>query len=773
MTTDLRTRSALTEGLSAGGKWEDLVAWDGEDLQDSFFNDFNFTGMEQEVDLTSGRLQAPAHITFNQLHAPLSATSFVEGPLSDYAVSAPPSINEGGPSSLDHGKSWLSASPSYTTTATSPFVGKDGPLLSSSFDACEDTLSPFRTFTASPLFDAQSFGSSSSYHTAAAPAIFNPYLTGSLHSFSGLDVSASQEFSNVGTWGEPSPQGQGFQDDFFTSQGIETIPESFSNTFSPHPWGATSQEQQPLPTSEQTRPRAIEIPRSQTQRPPPLLSVSPETRRLPRSVLLSRSASSKSEPRRSRKGTPSPTTNELGWVSYQPHAQTHRLVPSTDGSRGRRSRGRVGPMTLEQRSHAALMRRAGSCYNCRKRKERCDPGIPCQACLDYYKADLTHQPCRDIRIADLHSAFLSERLGWHPTDRSINSFLEPHGYHISTDFAYRIGLNFGFGPRLQLPVHAIEVFNSEAPLCHDHIIYSWPPSATCFQKHTHAVLPAVLTPEAKFNLQTTLDDHLALLVQQHFQFFPLYCSPLRILRDIYILYRTLSSRTASSRLLLQALKLLVLVHIGGDITLSTTSTDTDLEHLIGDTMSLPEPVTPTPCFIRSQFGAIMPTLAARLMKEVLSSLEHLFLNREPHEWPIALATLLVVLITVESIQYHAAKLPYHQSYDAGPSQSRQENDSKGDDEEVKKLLAFYSACFSSCHARLKPDWKGDAAQSRGMGGAGISPEDKFVDNVREAIVRAEDEQGGYLVKKADGERVGDDMAFFFDRLAARVLVLRT
>jgi hypothetical protein len=406
------------------------------------------------------------------------------------------------------------------------------------------------------------------------------------------------------------------------------------------------------------------------------------------------------------------------------------------------------------------MRRFVSCSNCKRRKEKCDTGIPCKSCLDHYKGDLINHPCRDRLLSDLSSTFLSERLGWHPTVRAVDSFLPSNSYHVS-GFTYLIPLHFGFGPALHLPVNSIET--TEVP-CHEHVIYAWPPSMLSKEVHTNAVLPAVLTPEATANLRGTLDDHLSLLVQQYFRSFPLYCSPLYILRDVYVFYRTLPTDTSYSRLLQQALKLLVLVHIGGDITLPPPSSDHALEQLVNNTMPLSESTTPTPCFIRSQFGSVMPSLALSLMKEVLSSLEMLLLKRDCHEWPIGIATLIVVLMTVESIQYHAAKIPYHNSYDSRVPHSKQENDNKIDEEGVKSLLNFYSACFPACHARLSADWQGEGAP-------GTTPEDKFVQSVREAIRRATTD--GYLASKATAERIGDDMEFYFDRLAARLLVLKT
>ncbi|KAJ4344662.1 uncharacterized protein N0V89_012406 [Didymosphaeria variabile] len=314
----------------------------------------------------------------------------------------------------------------------------------------------------------------------------------------------------------------------------------------------------------------------------------------------------------------------------------------------------------------------------------------------------------------------------------------------------------------------------DGSLLHEHTVYSWPPSASSAETHTHAVLPAILSPDAMDKLEDLLDTHLSLLVDQHFRSFPPFCSPLRVLRHVYAYWRSLPVTSSYSRLLQQALKLLVLVHVGGDITLPPPAKDPVLEQLVRSTMSIPEGAVPTPCFIRSQFGSIMPSLALKLMREILLSLEQLLLNREFHEWSVAVATLIVVLITVESIQYHSAKLPYHHSHDTPMvrSQSKQERDFRGDEEGVRQLLEFYSACFSGCHARLSPDWRGDpeaGLRPRNSKSTSLPPEDKFIENIREAVRTATPE---YLEAKASEERAGEDMSYFFDRLAARLLVLK-
>lgn len=437
---------------------------------------------------------------------------------------------------------------------------------------------------------------------------------------------------------------------------------------------------------------------------------------------------------------------------------------SFEGPQGRVPKGRKKGLDPRQRSEAALMRIIGSCSNCKKRKEKCDPGTPCKSCLKHYKGDLINNPCRNHLLANLSKAFLSNRHGWHPTARSLESCIAPHGYNILEDITYTIPLYFGFGQPISVSVHPIEL-DSNQPLVHAHLVYSWPPQSSTTLTHTEAVLPAVLTASAFMNLKQDLDMHLERLVTNEFSAFPLYCSQLRTLRSVYVLFRSSRAESEKTRILLQALKLLVLVHIGGDITLPTQTENRFLARLIHDTMNVPSDYRPTPCLIRSQFGAVMPELAQALMREVLSSLEVLMLGRNEEDWPVTLAILVVVLMTVESIHYHSAKRPYHEAYDTTHSTVASDH-VEGDDQAVAKLLTFYSACFSACHTRLRPDWEGEPGKAAGR----ESAPDSFITSMREAVGKAS--PGGYLVRKAREKKTDDeDMGFYFDRLVARLLLL--
>lgn len=782
--------------------WQDLVVWDGELYDPLFQGDLGLAATSTENayhDSFASTIAGPESVTSEQSYLPSTTTSLFEGSSSfDCAHSRPPSI-AGDPSSFSHGHPWLNGSPSYTTIANSPLRVQVEVPYRTSFEAPETMLSPERMSATSPLDADAPFGA---YQSALAPGLFNPHLTGSPYAFSRRDVAASRTLDTIGSWIEPSVETimethhEDGNLDFAMATPIPirgSVSHRFTNAIPDSPRvehasyrsppsqvGAIAIPQPSLLNANVLQGEHSRLPlerrhsrKSQSQgssRESSLLSVSPDQRRLPRSAPLARSLSNPRRSRHNKPSSPSPTSNTFGWVSYQPNTE-QKLVPlGTEAGRGRRQRGRIGALTAQQRNHAALMRVIGSCSNCKKRKEKCDPETPCKSCLDHYKGDLVNHPCRDRLLSHLAGVFFTERLGWHPTARPIDSCAGNH--QVKPVFSYSIPIIFGFGPALYVDVFPVQFEHAEPALYHQHIIYPWPPNALPGETHTHAVLPAVLTPQSASALEETLEKHLTLLVDKQFNSFPPFCSSLRILRHVYVLCRSLPTNSPYSRLLRQALKLLILVHVGGDITVLPDPNIDRILHSAGLDLG---GITPTPCFIRSQIGSIMPSLALKLMREILLSLEQLFLRREDQEWPIAVATLLVILMTVESIQYHAAKLPYHHAQDMtkAPSQPRRDHDFQGDDYGVQQLLDFYSACYAGCHARLHPDWQGDGSilpQAANSKAERIAPEDKFIESIRNAIREA---TPAYLSAKATADRIEGDMSYYFDRLAARLLVLRT
>jgi hypothetical protein len=406
-----RTTKSITgmshpqDGTPPNQGWLDLVAWDEELYDPIFHGETSFAGTQgggyaADYQLSQSYTSDPSYL----VSAP---PSIVGGPSSlGYAVSAPPSIL-GGQSSFEQA---YGTSQSFGTPTTSPLGGQQDGQYFGSFGACDDTfLSPLGHIPDLPVLDTRydripnTFGPSTNTFESTEETVFNPYVAGTSHSFSGLDVKASQVL-NVGTWAdqphviEPIAENDESRD--------EVAPISISQPLSQSYNSALPSYRRADGSYGHSQSRAITIPGS-TRRPtsynnrglsspsthmaPPALSVSPGATRHPRSVTLSRSTSQA----RRKLATPSPTSDTYGWVSYHPDPSTNKLAPtSTEGLPGR-ARGRKKGLTAEQRSHAALMRIIGACSNCQRRKEKCDPGTPCKACLEYYKEDLVNNPCRD------------------------------------------------------------------------------------------------------------------------------------------------------------------------------------------------------------------------------------------------------------------------------------------------------------------------------------------------------------------------------------------
>ena len=712
-------------------------------------------------------------------------------PASPYLTSAPPS-NYGGASSFDCNVSaapsilgqsssygqFYGTSPTFSSATTSPLVTRDELRYYGSFNTCDGFFPSLGEAAEPPLLDTTRDRIVDPSLPAAG--FLNPHVAGSFQTFSNREIIASQILASAGTQFEPFSTDETIAegDEYDCSTATAPIPiirtphQSFPNSYGYY---------EPSQGTYENRTRAVTIPVPNgrasyntkasharwASNAPPVLSTSPLPGRRSRSGTLSRS-NSRAEQRRTT-ASPSPTSaHSLGWVPMQMDSQSGRMSAtiSSSDTQGRVSKGRKRGLDPKQRSEAALMRIIGSCSNCKKRKEKCDPGTPCRSCLKHYKGDLVNNPCRNHALVNLTETFLSNRHGWHPTDRSLSSCIGTTRFQISTGMAFQIPLHFGFGLPLTLEVHPVLNENGKAlePLVHEHLVYSWPPQSSTPATHIQPVLPAVLSASATDTLSQTLDSHLSHLVRSEFKAFPLYLSPLHILDKVYTFFRSLPASSSSSHLLLQALKLLVLVHVGGDITLPKQSSSTPLTQLVSCTMHAPETARPSPCLIRAQFGAAMPPLATNLMRTVLSDLERLLFTRNETDWPVALATLTVVLMTVESIHYHAAKLPYHE-------RSRPESADGGfdaDDGAVNTLLASYKACFSACHTRLHPNWQGDLSAAAG---GKTYPADLFVAGVREAV--GKERVGAYLAAKAQERFVVDeeDMGFFFDRLVARLLLL--
>ena len=224
-------------------------------------------------------------------------------------------------------------------------------------------------------------------------------------------------------------------------------------------------------------------------------------------------------------------------------------------------------------------------------------------------------------------------------------------------------------------------------------------------------------------------------------------------------------------LLHQALKLLVLVHIGGNIKLDQTyNNDLAVASIMtGTRLDIPvEDITP--CFIRGQLGAVIPALAERLLKDILNQLEERSLTRDCSWWPVIVSTFAVILMASESMQYHAAIPGYHANLDGSvqagssrlpPAQGVQKFP---DDSAIDSLLNFYRNCYSDCHARLRHD--------------SLNPHNPVVERPVSNFIRSlrliTEGAAEYLEEKGRTPvMIGSDVSCYFDRSLAKLFLLQT
>lgn len=348
----------------------------------------------------------------------------------------------------------------------------------------------------------------------------------------------------------------------------------------------------------------------------------------------------------------------------------------------------------------------------------------------------------------------------------------------------------------------IKPLDARKKLVHKHIVYQWPPranEATARCSCQHLVFPAVVANTS--NLQAVLDRHLGILVDEYFDQFPAYESIFRILRPIQAFYQRLPEGE-TQQLLRQALKLLTLVHVGGDVQVCDGDATASLliVKIFGPATGIgtrpyfatcPSNIgaLPTPCFIRGQFGEVMPLLAQDLMKDVLVRLELLSLARECNQWANACATFAVFVMAVESIQYHTKKIAFHA--DGGPAieemsrvfgppappelvgqKTQQTQPLSSMEQALQALVGFYKSCFSGCHSRLSDEPGGRQRSSSGGGSALRSgqrdAQESLVTELKKVLAGAQT----YLLEKSKAScKTGEDLSCFFDRSLAKLFLL--
>jgi hypothetical protein len=153
------------------------------------------------------------------------------------------------------------------------------------------------------------------------------------------------------------------------------------------------------------------------------------------------------------------------------------------------------------------------------------------------------------------------------------------------------------------------------------------------------------------------------------------------------------------------------------------------------------------------------------MRIALMELEKLSQTEDATKFPMIISTYSVLLMGMESLEYHTSKLPYHMHYDRPhPAWEPQTRNLGYMDNHC--LIGFYKA--TKCCARLET--LGTA--SGGFGGnefiAGVSCDTEtaeFLFCLHCTILAARP----YLIKKRQTVVVsGTDMTAFFDRLLSRM-----
>ncbi|KAF2239144.1 hypothetical protein EV356DRAFT_528434 [Viridothelium virens] len=506
-------------------------------------------------------------------------------------------------------------------------------------------------------------------------------------------------------------------------------------------------------------------------------------------------------------------SSSIEFIQYTVDEETKKMKKFDSNADTRK--GRKGKLSEVQRRDAGRMR-------------KCDDGLYCKACVHYFKNDLIYHPCRGKWLDSLADVLLDGNLPWHPSALTLDDFLGKGRYQPYKD-EFTIPINFSFGPPLNMRARWVAP-EDPALLLHRHVTHEFPPTKGALLSRTdetHLVLPVVLTDASPQALKPILDRHLGQLVDHWFQDFPLFDSHLTVLSWIWRVYQQLEERVHSD-LMQKTLKLLVLVHIGDVI-----SVEPDF-HLVGNALRRfaawyrgndSPPNVATPCFIRAQLGGVMDILAQSMLKEILETLEPLSLSSRCSDWFVVLAVNSLLVMAMETIQYHGHRTGFHALHKFPPNNpsnphvfgprlalpspppSTTETCQALESQGVDYLLKFYAACFGSCHSRLgatssstSPPRSTNMSRSTSLGSTNSARSssssgpprqggrsakqrvpsisnhqqdvaDGFIKGLRDAIAQKKEYLETCRQRRFEGEaKGGEDPMWLFDRLLARLLL---
>ncbi|KAI9658805.1 MAG: hypothetical protein M1831_003831 [Alyxoria varia] len=483
---------------------------------------------------------------------------------------------------------------------------------------------------------------------------------------------------------------------------------------------------------------------------------------------------------------PDPSASMASWMSSRTQNSSTRLKtkrdkrPRATSDSGmfevpnRRPGRQVGSKLPEdKREKAALMRLIGACDYCRNGRRACDPGTPCKPCILHYGASVLDSPhqCRRNVVDTLMSRILCEDIKWHPQPRLITDFFGPRV--LVTDYHQPIPIIMGFGPPFRREVRVLKVENPSL-LFHDHVRYETPVRNGASHISHDYVLPIIFADTT--DLASTLDRHIEYLVDYHFNTFNLYNRGL-VLDKIYKLYRHYRQSNQEYAGLLQlALKTLVLVS-ASDLTVDPQ--DHAVQQLLRNCVrGYPylQATAFTCCLLRAKLGEVIPQLATLMMQELLQKILRISLSRRCDQHPLVIAVFAVLMMTVESVMYHATRIPFHahlgQPYNdfiyTSPSAAPSAKAALATGEESATiLLNLYKNCYENCHKVLHRtiDERQMASLEKSFGDVPA----KFIKVVNRSIADA----NNYLETKSS-VHIEDvnDVSHIFDRLVAKLLLLR-
>ncbi|KAI9713001.1 MAG: hypothetical protein M1828_001475 [Chrysothrix sp. TS-e1954] len=409
-------------------------------------------------------------------------------------------------------------------------------------------------------------------------------------------------------------------------------------------------------------------------------------------------------------------------------------------------------LTAEKKAKTAYQRILGNCEYCKSGKRECDAGTPCKHCA--------RQGIQCVRpmLQSLVNNMLSAQMHWHAYPRTPSSFF-PSGYRVLQG-SMAIPFSFAFGDPLFARVQVLSPYQ-DTDLTHKHVWYSSQVSLLVEPSVSEDLLLPVQFQHAD-QLPALIDRHLEDLVQSHLTEFKLYRSRFQIFDSIVRLYHHYCQANSEYAELLQdALKLLVLVHAGETFVDANDPQILQLLHRFVPGYDGTQMVVP--CLLRAQLGSFLPRLARSLLKNVLDRLIQICGNKRSDQHAIVLAAFALVLMTLESIMYHASRFSFHHYLGddhAGIEDSYAASMANGE-KSASDLLRFYKDGFETCHRMM--------AKVMEYGNASPNVPDRFLAELSQAVRSA----STYLHEK--GETHVDalqDVSQLFDRLLAKLFLMQ-